>query len=186
MEIPSLKPRDLNGLSVAISEVQDGRVFQNRPPNPSTPSIDGDVTKMSAMERSRMIGRQRNAYGKAMGDVALPGDVTVEQKVQQLVEEGLRARGYQIRDSESDYSVSVKVEEFWGWFTPGMFYVTFEARIKCAVKIDGEEKSEVITVVGYGENKAQVASDANWQLAYRRAFEDFLDNFSKELEKKGF
>jgi len=41
------------------------------PSDPSMPSIDGDVTKVSVQEKNRMIGRQRNGFGYATGDMAL-------------------------------------------------------------------------------------------------------------------
>jgi hypothetical protein len=56
---------------VYIGAVTDDRQFENRPSEPSTPSIDGDVTKLSAAQKDQMIGRQRNGFGKAMGDIAL-------------------------------------------------------------------------------------------------------------------
>ena len=54
---------------VYIATVTDNRHFENKPSDPSIPSIDGDVTKLSAAEKDRMIGRQRNTWGKAMGDI---------------------------------------------------------------------------------------------------------------------
>jgi hypothetical protein len=44
---------------------------------------------------------------------------------------------------------------------------------------------EALTIRGYGINKGQVARDANWQLAYQRAFEDFLTKSSAELRNAG-
>ncbi|RYD66115.1 MAG: hypothetical protein EOP83_05835, partial [Verrucomicrobiaceae bacterium] len=62
--------------AATITKVSDSRQFQNKPSDPSTPSVDGDVSSMSAAERSRYVGRQRNTYGKGMGDVALGGSAT--------------------------------------------------------------------------------------------------------------
>ena len=42
---------------VFLASVTDDRDFQNKPSEPSTPSIDGDVTKMSAQDKDLMIGR---------------------------------------------------------------------------------------------------------------------------------
>jgi hypothetical protein len=50
--------------SLYIASVEDQRAFQNKPSNPSIPSIDGDVTKCSKDQLATMIGRQRNGYGR--------------------------------------------------------------------------------------------------------------------------
>jgi len=132
-----------------------------------------------------MIGRQRNGYGAAMGDVALPEGETVVTKMKQLVVEGLEARGHSIASEGGDYEIDVQIDEFWGWFTPGMFTVSFEARIKSEITLSDGSEDKTFVVRGYGINKGQVASDANWQLAYSRAFEDFLKNLDAELERQG-
>lgn len=187
LEIPSKQGDTSKNASVTVVNVEDFREFLNNPAQPSIPSIDGDYRNMSKLELSGMIGRQRNGFGKAMGDIGLPSGITVQDKTRLLIEEGLKARGYTIGDSpDSDYQVDVKIEEFWAWFTPGMWALSFEARIKCIVTIKGETKVEEITVTGYGKNSGQVASDPNWQLAYTRAFESFLLNFNAELDARGF
>ena len=185
LAVPSLPAGEPNGISVTVKPPSDARTFENKPSDPSTPSIDGDVNSLTKDEQLLMIGRQRNGYGMAMGDVALPVDETITQKMQQLVIEGLEARGYRVEGEGGDYQVEVKVEEFWGWFTPGMFVVTFEARLKSNIELSKGSEREILTVTGHGVNRGQVASDANWQLAYKRAFEDFLKNLEAALEERG-
>lgn len=173
--------------AIAITSVTDARVFQNKPTDPAVPSIDGDVGSMSADQKSGMIGRQRNTYGKAMGDIALPAGDSVVQRSRLLVEEGLKRRGYTISaDASAPNTASVTIDEFWAWFSPGMFSVSFEARVYCTLTLKKADGSAKVTVKGYGINKGQVASDANWQLAYTRAFEDFLSKMNTELDKAGF
>jgi len=58
--------------TVVIKSVADARKFENKPAAPSTPSIDGDVNEISAEQRKTFIGRQRNGFGHAMGDIVLP------------------------------------------------------------------------------------------------------------------
>jgi len=170
--------------AIAILKVTDSRQFQNKPPSPSTPSIDGDVNAVPRDSLKGMIGRQRNGYGGAMGDVALAGDVNVETKVRELVSEGLRRRGYSSTPGGTD-NVSVNIEEFWAWFSPGFATVSFESRIKCQVSLTKGGQAHQLAVNGYGINKGQIASDENWQLAYARAFDDFLVNLDKALVGAG-
>ena len=171
--------------TVAIASIQDLRVFENRPSNPSTPSVDGDHNAMSATAKNRMIGRQRNAYGAAMGDISLPSDQNIQSKTRDLLVEAFAKRGYEVSSGSSNRG-SADVRKFWAWFTPGMWYIQFEAVIECRITVSKGGVARSFIVKGYGSNPGQVASDANWNLAYERAFADFLIHLDAELQKAGF
>lgn len=168
--------------TVAIVSIVDQRIFQNKPTEPSTPSLNGDVNKADRGVLKTMIGRQRNGWGKAMGDIQLAGGDTVEQQMRRLVTEGLRRRGYAVSESEAgDPKVRVTIDKFWAWFTPGMWAVDFEANVRCELLIDRAGATRRVAVTGYGKNTGQIASDLNWQQAYDRAYADFLSNFDSAL-----
>jgi len=169
---------------IYVSSVTDDRIFQNKPSDPSIPSIDGDISTLSAVEKDRMIGRQRNGWGKAMGDVALADNETVTERVKALVEEGLRRKGYGISsDRATPTSIAISVDEFWGWMTPGVFALSFEAKVSTSLTLKGGQRSTKMVVKGQGLNHGQVAKDGNWQEAFAPAFEQFLANLSIELDK---
>lgn len=46
-------------------------------------------------------------------------------------------------------------------------------------------RTKTFAVRGNRRNNGQAASDANWQLACRRAFEDFLPKLDDELANAG-
>jgi hypothetical protein len=168
---------------VYIATVTDNRQFQNKPSDPSIPSIDGDVTKLSAPEKDRMIGRQRNTFGKAMGDIGLKENDSVTKRVRLLVEEGLRRKGYGVTDEpKAPVAAAVSVDEFWGWGTPGFWALTFEAKIQCTISVTNTADVQNAIVKGYGINHGQVAKDVNWQEAFDPAFEDFMTNFGAQWD----
>lgn len=172
--------------SVYIGSITDSRAFEAKPSSPSTPSVNGDLSKTSKEKLNSLIGRQRNGYGKAMGDVALPAGVTVQSEMRDLLAAGLQARGYTVtQDKNAPATMNVDIEKFWAWFSPGMWAVSFESNLQCSIDVTQKGKKKELKVVGYGVNKGQVASDANWALAYERAFEDFLKNFDKALDDAG-
>jgi hypothetical protein len=172
--------------NVYIDAVTDDREFQNKPSDPSVPSIDGDVSKLSPQEKDQMIGRQRNTFGKAMGDIALPAGDSVTRRMRLLVEQGLMRKGYEISaDPGAAKTVTVSVKEFWAWSTPGFFALTFEAKLSCAISVADAAGVHTTTVKGYGLNHGQVAKDGNWQEAYDPAFEDFISNFGLQWENMG-
>jgi hypothetical protein len=170
--------------TVTINSIVDARHFENNPDHPSTPSIDGDVNSQSAEQLSVVIGRQRNGFGHAMGDVALPAGETVQTRVKDLVAQGFARRGYAVTTNASaDYTVDVKINAFWAW-TP---YGPFEASVDCSFTAKHDEHTTTFTVQGSGSTGVMpLGTNADWQLAYRRAFEDFLGKFDQELAKAGF
>ena len=56
--------------ALAIGHINDQRISQNHPDDPSTSSIDGCFTRVRPKAESTDIGRQRNTWGHAMGDIA--------------------------------------------------------------------------------------------------------------------
>ena len=172
---------------VFIESIQDNRIFQNSPSDPSTPSIDGDVNTLTPQQKGLMIGRQRGGFGNAAGDVALPANDSVIARTRRLLEEGFNNRGYSITsEASTPLTAKVTIDQFWGWFTPGFVSISFEARVYCTIRLTKSDGSSSIIIQGYGMNKGQIASDANWQLAYQRAFQDFLAKFNTKLTEAGY
>ena len=184
LDVPSgVAPAATKG-KVYIAAVTDDRVFQNKPSDPSIPSIDGDVATLSAHQKDVMIGRQRNTWGHAMGDIGLSDNDSVTKRVHSLVEEGLKRSGYEVGSSpDAPNSVSVSINQFWAWMTPGMWALTFEARISTKVTLKTVAGSSDFVVLGLGTNHGQVAKDENWQEAFQPAFADYLANFKREMAK---
>ena len=57
--------------------------------------------------------------------------------------------------------------------------------ISCVLSITTPQGAKEITITSQSYNGGQMASDANWQLAYTRAFEDFLKKLDAELAAAG-
>lgn len=182
--VPSSSHATARG-TVALGSMEDLRVFQNKPSDPSTPSVKGDYHSMSAAEKSRMVGRQRNSFGKAMGDIALPSGQSIRTKTEELLTEAFARRGYSLSGTSGNQA-SAEVRRFWAWFTPGMWYIQFEAVVECQITVSKGGNRRSFTVRGHGTNGGQVASNRNWNQAYEEAFTDFLANLDAELQRTGF
>jgi uncharacterized lipoprotein YajG len=186
LQVPTSEVPAATAGKVYIAGVTDDREFQNKPSDPSIPSIDGDVTKLSAADKDQMIGRQRNGFGKAMGDMALPPGESVTNRARLLVEQGLKRKGYAIStDPHSPNVVTVSVKDFWAWMTPGFVALTFEAKVACLISVTNTTGTYTTLVKGYGLNHGQFAKDGNWQEAYDPAFEDFITNFGMQWSNMG-
>ena len=171
---------------IYISTIEDNRSFEQKPRSPSTPSVKGNLSSTSKEQLATLIGRQRNGYGAAKGDVALPSGKTVQSTMRALLTEGLESRGYQVVDDENAARrLSVSIEKFWAWFSPGMWSVSFESALDAQIDLEQASGKESFNVTGSGLNKGQMASDANWALSYQRGFENFLQNLDEIMDSKG-
>lgn len=173
--------------AVHIASIQDARRFEDDPRDPSTPSVsEGNVADLSAHKAATLVGRQRNTWGRAMGDVELSGGATVMDEMRKLLTEGLESRGYTVVDDDAAPLVlAVDVEEFWAWFTPGMWSVSFESRIAASLNAVRGAPDQPLRVKGHGINRGQVASDANWVLAWERGYQSFLEDLNRILDSAG-
>lgn len=107
------------GQEVKITDVVDARLFEARPRQPSTPSLeDGAIGNRDLTARA--IARKRNGQGLAQGDVVLPEGQTVAKLVGETVANGFRRAGYRVlKAGDAGYDkalpISVKIVEFWSW-----------------------------------------------------------------------
>lgn len=182
LESPEASSAPTSKGAVYIAEINDLRTFEQKPKSPSTPSVKGKLEQMTAEDRAGLIGRQRNGYGMAMGAVALDQNKTVQDESRKLLITALNNRGYSISDSSDDaITLNADIDKFWAWFVPGFMSVSFESEVSLNLKAN--DKSA--TATGSGVNKGQVASNANWILAYKRAYDDFLKNVDQALTELG-
>lgn len=186
LRVPEYKNSKSGSGQIYIDVINDNRLFEARPSRPSTPSVKSDLAKLSKDELSNLIGRQRNGFGRALGDVALPEGESIQQKVRELLTDGLEGRGYTVVDNEdAPTKVTVNIDKFWAWFSPGFAWLTYESEMQCKVDFEGELGAHSLNVKGYALNRGQVASNANWQLVYQRTFLKFLEHFDSVLDDEG-
>lgn len=129
--------------AIKIVRVTDDRVFELRPKIASIPSLKGGEINNKALTL-RAIARKRNMYGMALGDILLPEGRTVEDLVKEALIRAFRESEYRVIDkSDMAYSnaipIEVDINQFWSWFTPGMWSVKleFESRIKITGDVPG-------------------------------------------------
>ena len=170
--------------SISIGQITDDRRFEDGSRQPATPSVRGGLEGSTPEQRARLIGRQRNGYGKAIGDIDLPNERTIQDEVRDLVSHGFAGRGYAVSNSETN-RMDIEIQKYWAWFQPGMWVIAFHAEVRTKLHITTSTGKQEITVEGRGENKGQVASDANWALAYQRAYDNYLENLESALAEAG-
>ncbi|MDR1816612.1 MAG: hypothetical protein LBR07_00165 [Puniceicoccales bacterium] len=181
-------PANVAQRGTAVIMTRDVRVFEKDPRQPSIPSAAGNLNMLSDTTKNNLIGRQRNTYGAALGEVALQPGGSVQDRTSALIAKELTARGYTVvaDPAQAGTKLDVSVEEFWGWITPGMWTLSIEARIRCQIKLSRAGKEAVITASGYAIHHPQTGSQANWEKGYRLAYENFLQDLRSKLNSAGF
>ncbi|WP_233840385.1 hypothetical protein [Dyella sp. 2HG41-7] len=150
---------------VVIGKITDERVFEDSPTEPSTPSLGfGGADKATGDVKARAVGRKRNTYGKALGDVLLQQGDTVESVIRKNLAAAFQQAGYQVKDAadagSSALVVDVHIKKFWAWFDPGFWAITLNDNIVTDLVVNGAPAPVVIST--HVEDKRQVATEDAW------------------------
>lgn len=173
-----------NAPVVMIRSVKDERVFEQRPHDPSTPSLGFEGADQASAElKLRAIGRKRNGYGRALGDVLLEGDQTVEKVVRENLVSAFETAGYRVKSTaENDPSalvVDVHIKKFWAWITPQFVVITQNADIVTDLDLSGSHPPAIISV--HAEEGHQFVTDDDWMEIIGKALADYRAQISTKL-----
>lgn len=167
------------GQKVVITTL-DERTFESKPRSADIPSLKGgEINDTSITERA--FARKRNGYGKALGDVVLPSGRTVSQLVGSAVANAYTQSGYQVVEGQvSDASqVTVRVKEFWTWFSPGFAYVTVNNKANLVIEADGQSPLAIATEVNDG---MQFVTDSDWAKVTSQGLQEVTATVGKKLD----
>ena len=160
-------PSVLNGQTVFISAVQDLRVFEENPATADIPSLGlGGAAAASEEIKKRAIARKRNSYGKALGDILLDENQTVETVVRRSLAKALIEDGYEVVSSREGLGpngmvLEVDINKFWSWMKPGFWAITLSSEIEVVIQVK-QPKQDAREIYVHSEGNYQVASGGNW------------------------
>lgn len=178
------------GKPLVIDAVHDARTFEVDPGDPSTPSLkEGQKYALSAEGRKQAIARKRGGFGMAMGDILLKPGQNVETITRHLLVNAFNKQGYDVVDANTAPAdathVRANIRQFWAWFTPGMWVADIDARVETSLTVTGPQGQRQLSVIGHGNNPIEFGTLENWQIAYQRAFEDYLKQLGNAIEHAG-
>ena len=190
IDIPSHVPQEaqvaatVDGKAVYIATVRDSRSFQERPPSPDIPSLDPSETS-SAEIISRAIGRKRNTYGKALGDILLREGTTVESLTSSAIRRAFSENGYMVLDNASQvtpnvFVVNADINQFWTWMNPGFWAITLSAEISTNLRIKQGAHEQELVVQSKSADSFQTGSESN----YLQVITEALSLYIEELKRK--
>jgi hypothetical protein len=174
----------VQGIAVRIEKVEDARRFEIAPKEPSIPSLMDDNISNEAL-RSRAIARKRNTFGKALGDVLLAEDQSVEKLTASAMTRSFQEAGYRVVvDGDPDYAqavpVTARIDKLWAWFRPGFWALALESNYDITVSAAITPLSQNQKFSGQVRNTMQIATTDDWSIIIKKA----IDEFSARLKEK--
>ena len=175
-----------NGKDVYINVVKDLRAFEVKPSSPDIPSLD-DSEDNSDKIKARAVGRKRNGFGKALGDVVLPEGKSVESLTIASLRTSFSERGYRVVSDKSQvtdgtYIVDADILKFWSWLNPGFWALTLSAEISTAITIKSPLGTERQTVSVKAADSFQTGVEGNWIEVINKALTLYVDDLNRKLK----
>jgi hypothetical protein len=177
------QPLNASAPTVVIRTVKDERTFEQAPDEPSTPSLGFEgVLQATAEAKARAIGRKRNTFGKALGDVFLQDGQTVVGVVRENLTTALREAGFNVREEKAaepgSLLVDVHIKKFWAWVQPGFWAITVNADISTELDISSASSPTPVTV--HVEDARQLVTESAWIETIEKA----LQSYRREARQK--
>jgi len=175
-----------NGKTVLVNPARDMRVFHVSPSSPDIPSLDPSEQQNDAI-RLRAVGRKRNTFGKALGDIVLAEGTTVETLVSRSIVQAFSDLGYRVVTDKAEASndtlvVDATINKFWEWMNPGFWALTLSAEISTDVALRSLEGREIKKVSVKASDHYQIATDGNWMEVIDNALRLYVDDLKSKLK----
>lgn len=176
------------GTAVKIVSVDDQRVFKVDPKTPHEPSLkDDDIANKDVT--SRAIGRKRNGWGEALGDVLLPKGDSVSARVGAALADGFRQAGYRVLTSgDAGYDQAVPVtaiiKQYWSWEEIGLaLKLNCRAEIKLDSALPALTPSQ--TILSQAEQDEALIVDSDWRKINNQGLQALSKEVAETLKAKG-
>jgi hypothetical protein len=175
-----------DGKAVYINSTRDKRVFEANPSSPNIPSLDpgesqgGDVAL-------RAVGRKRNTFGKALGDILLKEGQTVETLTAAAIREAFVEKGYRVIDSkdragDGAYVVDAEITKFWSWMNPGFAAIALSTEISTTISIKSPTGTDRQNVSVKASDNYQTGMEDNWIEVMKKALRSYIDDLKNKLK----
>lgn len=172
--------------SVFINTVTDQRVFEVKPSEPKTPSLDPDEEQNDAI-KSRAIARKRNTFGKGLGDIILPEGQTVNSIITRGLTEAFKSKGYKIISKKDDvepntYFVNTRIDQFWSWMNPGFWAISLNTEIITELSVDRDSERKLHTITVLESENFQTGAESNWSKVMNNAIKSYIAKVAEQID----
>jgi hypothetical protein len=171
--------------TVFVNSVTDKRIFEVKPANPSTPSLDPNEDQ-SAATKVRAIGRKRGGFGQAFANFLLKDGQTVETVVSDSVKQAFAEAGYRVLENKSavtpdTYVVDVSIDKFWSWMNPGFWAITLSTEIGTEMTIKKPDSTQSETLYVKAEDHFQTGVEGNWIEVMQTALKSYVEELKNRI-----
>jgi hypothetical protein len=176
--------------TVVIRSVRDERQFAEKPSDPSTPSLGfGGAAQAVDAVKARAIGRKRNSFGQALGDVLMDEGQTVAGVVRDNVSAAFRDAGYRVAADPVSAGpdpllVDVRVKKFWSWITPGFMTITVAANIDTDVLVSDGGAPTLVSVTSRDDRMA--VTESAWTEIVQKALVSYRSEAGRKFASPPF
>lgn len=181
---PSGQPGQANGKKVYIDNVVDNRSFQTTPSTPDIPSLDPSEDQSDGI-KARAIGRKRNGYGKALGDMLLKDGETVQTLTYKSIQEAFVEKGYTIVNKDQvtkdTYVVNASIDKFWAWMNPGFWSITLSSEVSTDLSIKSGKTTTPQKVYVKAADGYQVATEKNWTEIIQKSLQLYVEQLKSKI-----
>ena len=188
VQIPSAPPQatiaaNPDAPRAVLRVVKDSRRFEQAPGDPSTPSLGFEgAEKATADTRLRAVGRKRNGFGQAIGDVLLQQGQTVEGLVRAALVQALGDAGYNVvaaSDTGPSLEIDAQINRLWAWIEPGFWAITLRSEV--AVDLALSNRNGPATVAVSVADPHQFITDSDWIETIGKALSAFRIEAARKI-----
>lgn len=170
-----------------ITEVRDLRQFSVNPRDPSQPSLGSEEEIRDPKITGRAVGRKRNGYGMALGDVAVPESTSVAGLVRDAARKALQDRGYVVVEQNSpQYAqalpLSLDVQQFWTWISLGMFEGTFTFDATVGMSGNGLVAANPTVIKSQTVVTSMAGTDAIWTRTVQTGLNELVEKMKAQIK----
>jgi uncharacterized lipoprotein YajG len=189
LDIPSPAAREAaqaNGREVFVASVADRRSFETAPDSPEIPSLAPGEDQSDTI-KARAVGRKRNTFGKALGDILLKEGQSIETLTASSIRQAFAEKGYKVIDRGEEATpdtllVDAAVDKFWSWMNPGFAAITLSTEISTDLAIRSPAQSKTVTVSVKASGNYQTGMEENWIEVINKALRAYVDELKAKLE----
>lgn len=186
VQAPAGQPGAANGKQVFINAAVDKRLFQINPSSPEVPSLDPSENQDDSIKQ-RAIGRKRNGFGKALGDILLKDGQSIESLTTSSIRQAFVEKGYTVisnkeQISKDTFVVDANIEKFWAWMNPGFASITLSTEISTELDIKSASNNSKEKIYVKAADGFQLGTESNWIEVINRALRLYVDDLKSKLK----
>ena len=185
IKVPKAEQAQSNGRQVFINSVVDKRLFQISPPSPDIPSLDPSEDQTDKI-KMRAIGRKRNGFGKALGDILLKDGETVQSLTDKSIKQAFADKGYTVITSKEavtkdTYIVDANIQKFWAWMNPGFWQITLSSEVSTDLTVKSPKGTTNQQISVKAADGYQVATENNWMEIIQKSIELYINDLKSKI-----